>query len=207
MIKILVLILLIVVIYYFYQKSQSKPVIPEKEDFKPVPKKKKPIKKWDDIIRMVSKKYLDTKYLFNISGQPVNTRTSNKDEKYLIHVRDNINEWQQIDKKIQVVDIKPLFVKEAGDEFVIVAVVKFKYQDRVRLLELSYYGKLFKNDEILNGGVDKCELQLIDVKKINEKTFDKSLKRVKKYSGPFATMSEQLDYVGKIHDMHKQEMA
>ena len=77
-------------------------------------------------LKMIKYEYLDTQYKFNIATLPVTSRSPNKnteilDKKYLRHIKKNIENWNEIfdHHAIIVKHIKPIFIQETENEFII----------------------------------------------------------------------------------------
>lgn len=166
----------------------------------------------NELFSQIKDQFLDQKYYFNLSTQPVTSRylghnLSKKDKKYLKHIKNSILEWNQLlDKKlIKIKEIIPIFIKETEDEFVITVNVRISYHKKMLYLSLVYYGKNQRSDDFINHPQDTYVIQLIDLKVISKNDFYQK-NRATENDAPFITMDEQLAYVNKIHQMHQNEL-
>ncbi|XWV26461.1 hypothetical protein QJ857_gp0608 [Tupanvirus soda lake] len=168
------------------------------------------------LLDMIKDEFLDRQYSFNIPNLPVTTRNSNlgtksKDKKYVLHIKNNIKEWNEVltqkssKKYINVDDVKPLFVKETESEFVITVNIRMYYLKRSLHLQATYYGKIDRNDDFMNDDTDTYILQLVQLKPISKNEFNQNFVAANNYTGPFMTMDEQMAYVNKINKMHENE--
>ena len=84
-----------------------------------------------NLVDIIKFEYSDPRYKFNLPNLPVTTRypnseTTRLDEKYLRHIRNNINSWNKIfdlycqnnGKIITILELKPIFIMETENEFV-----------------------------------------------------------------------------------------
>ena len=174
------------------------------------------------LLDMIRSEFLDTQYFFNMASQPSTTRCPNKntikkDKKYIKHIENNIKEWNNFlsascndnqssnTKPIDVIEIKPISIEETNDEFIVIANAKLFYLYKTLHLQLTYYGKIERTDDFLNGGTDTYILQLTNIKPISKNDFSQSIIAANNYTGPFITMDEQMAYVNKIKEMHENE--
>lgn len=166
---------------------------------------------------LIKSEYVDDQYRFNVSGQPVTTRYPSKsldhlDRKYIKHIRRDIEAWNELFYKyyqtnkqhIQVRGIKPIFVMETLNEFIIKVNVSLLYLGRSMHFQLLYYGQIERTDDFLDGSVDKYILQLVEIKPITKSEFDTQTMPNESPS-PFMSMNEQMEYVDRINQMHKDE--
>lgn len=182
----------------------------------------------NEVLNMIKFEFLDKQYFFNMSNRPVATRNSNintkkEDKKYIKHIKNNINEWNQVlplnSDHIKTMVIKPIFIKETDNEFVITVNAKLLYLNKTLHLQLTYYGKIEKTDDFLNGGTDTYILQLVNIKPITKFDFSQLITTINcsttsdyefiaqgdNNTDPFISMAEQMAYVNKINKIHENE--
>lgn len=184
---------------------------------------KYPLPNASELISIIKAEYVDTQYRFNIANLPETSRYPNRntkhlDNKYIRHIKNNILEWNDILKKnysniknpITVDEIKPIFITETADEFVIDLYSKLKYLDKTLHLRLKYYGEIERSDDFINHGSDIYILQLTSIRPVTSNEYNHTIQSVnQKYndiSGPFMSMDEQMNYVRKINKMHQDEL-
>jgi hypothetical protein len=165
----------------------------------------------DEILEIIRNKFLDRQYFFNMATLPVTMRYANTNVrgKYIKHIKNNIGKWNKVlsslgSEQIEPIEIKPIYIEETEDEFVILANVKLLFLNKTLHLQLTYYGKIEKPDDFLNGDIDIYVLQLVGIKPISKNEFGQN-----NYTGipmePFMSMDEQMAYVNKINKMHANE--
>lgn len=176
-----------------------------------------------NLIELIKNEFMDLGYRFNVANLPVTTRQSNTstlklDKKYLKHVRNNIESWNDIfdsyckgDKKIITIKgIRPIFVMETDHEFIIKVLVKIFYQDRSMHLELTYYGEMDRKDDFDNWGCDSYIIQLVTIRPIVKTEYDQIVGdrnvQESEHSGPFMSMKDQMAYVDHVNKMHREEI-
>jgi hypothetical protein len=176
------------------------------------------------LLSMIKSEFLEERYIFNIANLPVTTRYSNHnskrlDNKYEKYIKNSISEWNELfnnsdmsNNILSIKKIKLLFIKETENEFVVIGNVQLLYQNKTLHLQITYYGKINKNDDFINDGIDTCSLQLVNIKPISKTEFDNSTHSLNKrnsilesHSGPFISMEEQMAYVNRINKMHQNE--
>lgn len=166
------------------------------------------------ILDIITDEYLNDQYQFNLPNKPVTNRypnknTINSDKKYINHIKENINGWNEtlqnefIDP-LRVAGIKLIFIMETEEEFIIKANVKLLYNAKTLHLSLDYYGIIDKSDDYLNGGSDTYIIQLINLKPIQKEEYQNSVKENNR-DGPFMSMNEQMAYVERVNKMHENE--
>ena len=162
------------------------------------------------LLNKIKDTYLDSQYYFNDATLPVTSRSPNKntariDKKYLHHIKQNINNWNesfdQYGQAFVVKDIKPIFIQETENEFVIQSNVMIYYKYHMIYLDLTFYGQIERSDDFLNGGSDIYIIQLVSAKLVSESKYHSA---VKKYQ-PFLSMEENMKYVDRINKMHADE--
>lgn len=161
-------------------------------------------------LNKIKSEYLDTQYNFNVSILPVTSRSPNKntsriDAKYLRHIKQNINNWTEAFDRRQVFivkDIKPIFIKETDNEFVVQTNTAFLYQKQLIYLDLTFYGQIERTDDFLNGGSDIYIIQLINAKPLSKTDYST---KINDYN-PFPSLDENMKYVDKVNKMHANEM-
>lgn len=175
-----------------------------------------------DFIIAIRSKYLDNQHEFNVANQPVTTRYPNQntkliDDKYIYHIKKNIRSWNKTFETIYINNIKPVLIIETLNEFIIKLNTKLYYQKKILYFELIYYGKIERSDDFFNGNYDIYALQLTNIKPITSVEYnnfpririnsevDQQLQETNDHNC-FMTMSEQLEYVNKIHKLHGEEM-
>jgi len=160
----------------------------------------------------------DGQYVFNITNQPVTTRNPNRhtidqDAKYLKHIKKDIESWNELfykyfqinDQMIFVRELKPQFIMETTNEFVIQLMASIIYRRKSLHFNMTYYGQIDRADDFLNGMTDVYTLQLINIKPIPKSDFDlvpKPFDRTEE-EGPFISMKDQMKYVDRINRMHR----
>ena len=163
-----------------------------------------------DVLNNIKEEFLDDQYKFNIPNLPQTTRyctkyTAHIDNKYVEQIKRNINDWNET---ISIQGIKPIFIIEAGKEFVMKINVSLLYANKTMHLELEYYGQIERSDDFLNGGFDSYILQLVSIKPIKKSEYDINpdapiaADNNLDINNPFISMREQLEYVDKINKMH-----
>jgi hypothetical protein len=150
----------------------------------------------NDFIKKIERKYVDKEYLFNASSSPIVENDDNTD-KYLKYIRKDIRQWGS---ELVIIDLKVKNTIQTDSEFVIRIDGKFMYGLEMACVRMKYYGIIQEQDDIQNPKA-VCELQLISIFKISDRIFQEEPQKVK----PFMTMSEQLAYVNKINELHKNE--
>jgi hypothetical protein len=172
-----------------------------------------------DLYQLIRSEYVDDQYRFNISNQPVTTRSPNKntvyqDNMYLKHIHRDIQGWNELFYKyyqdnrplIDVNDLRPTFVMETSNEFLITVYCKIKYIKTNIFFELKYYGQITRSGEFLNGGSDTYILQLVRITPISNALFDNTpLASHREEDNVFMTMKSQMKYVDRIDKMHANE--
>lgn len=174
-----------------------------------------------ELLDMIKEEFLDKKYYFNMANLPVTTRYSNyniksKDKKYIKHIKNNINEWNEIfddnqnsDKYIEIKEIKPIFIKETENEFIITINTKLSYLQKTLHIQITYYGQIEENDDFINNDTetDTYILQLIQFKPIHKNDYGQNITAYNNniHNSSFITMDEQMAYVNKIKKMHENE--
>lgn len=158
-----------------------------------------------NLINLIKKEFVEESYRFNIAGLPVTTKNAsreNANKKYLKHVSNAINQWNNLFSlnQIKVKSIYPLIISETDSEFVLKANVKIIYNEKPVYLQVEFYGKIEKTDDILNKGKDCYILQLLSARLIPAKSY-----KSKVQSSEFMTMEDQLAYVEKVNEMHENE--
>jgi hypothetical protein len=171
----------------------------------------------NSLLQKINLEYVDCQYKFNISNQPVTTRYPNKntehiDKKYTKHIKNNIEEWNEIFKKnwnkklLHIRSVILLFIMETPNEFLIKANVKLLYLNKTLHLQLTYYGQVEKSDDFFNVGSDIYILQLVEILPLSKKEFNISIKSLNEDNfDSFMSMQEQMQYVDKINKMHLNE--
>ena len=154
------------------------------------------------VLENIKKEYLNPTYNFNLASLPVTSRSSNNDyhdKKYISFVRSEVEKWNEMftHKRIIVNDIIPLYIAETEDEFLIKANVSISYDKKSMWLQLTYYGKIEQSDTFEKDNV--YILQLTELKKANDNPWQGNVK------SPFMPMSEQMKYVDKVKQMHRNE--
>lgn len=169
------------------------------------------------LLSMIKSEFLSESYTFNFANLPVTTRYPNsdsmrKDNIYKKYITKSIEEWNDVfngDHKTKnyllVKNISLLFIKETENEFVIVSNIKLLYLNKSLHLQTTFYGKINRNDDFINGGFDTWILQLVDIKPIKKAEYNSSINQSNSWSGPFMSMTEQMAYVDKINKMHRDE--
>jgi len=167
------------------------------------------------LIKTIKSEFLNNQYKFNLARQPVTTRYPNKntkriDNKYIKHIKKNINAWNNIFTDdyyniIKVKDIRLICIIETTNEFIIKANVQLLYLGKTLHIELSYYGQIEKSDDFLNGQTDVYQLQLLNIKPITKSEFEVPVITAKSNHNSFMTMDEQMKYVDKINRLHQNE--
>lgn len=163
----------------------------------------------DYFLNKVKSEYLDRKYNFNMIDLPVTSRSPNsnssrKDNKYLQHIENNINNWKEIfDQYDQynIKGIKPVFVKETEDEFVVQIYSCLVYRGQAIYLDLTFYGNIHKSDDFINGGTDIYIIQLVEAKKLSRSIY---YGKISNYQ-PFVPMKKIMKYVDNVNKMHAEE--
>jgi hypothetical protein len=173
--------------------------------------------KMDELYILIRSEYVDDQYRFNIPNQPVTTRYPNKysfaiDKKFLKHVRDDIEGWNELfykyyqtnEQYIKVVSLKPVYIMETQNEFVTTVNSCISYINKNMYYKLTYYGIIDRNDDFLNGLSDQYTLQLLNIIPISKSEFEVIV--TDNDDGPYMTMNEQLQYVDRMNRLHKDEM-
>lgn len=176
-----------------------------------------------NLVELIKIEFMDPRYRFNIANLPVTTRNSNKttqksDKKYLKHIHNNIQSWNEIfdsyctgnHNLISIMGIKPVFVMETDHDFVMKVLVKILYQEKSLHLELTYYGEMDKKDDFNDWGSDSYIIQLITVRPLIKSEYNHTIEaidiRQSENSGPFMSMSNQMAYVNHINKIHQEEI-
>ena len=192
----------------------------------------------DSFIILVKNEYIDLFYKFNTANLPVTTRMMGsllnpKDQMYLKYIKKDIAKWNDIfemyyqdpRKYLEIIEIKPVFIKETEDEFDIKVNAYLRYKGKGLFLELCYFGSVDRSDDFLNGGKDVYIIQLYYVRQISRedymgtaKDFELTLDQIynSKIRGgngrsvwqgtPFRTLADDMDYVHQVEKMHKNEL-
>ena len=172
-----------------------------------------------NLYQLIRSEYLDDQYRFNISNQPVTSRSPNEntiveDNRYLRYIRRDIQGWNELFYKyyqdnrqlIKVKELRPTFVMETPNDFFITVYAKIQYLGKHIFFELKYYGQIERSGEFLNGGSDSHILQLVRISPVAQKQFQVNPQaRHRKEESVFMTMDEQLRYVDRINEMHANE--
>lgn len=174
-----------------------------------------------NLLFLIKSEYVDDQYKFNIATQPVTTRNSNRttmiqDKKYLRQIKKDMEGWNELfykyfqtnQKLLAVRELKPIFVTETTNEFVIKLSASVIYLSRPTHFQLTYYGQIEKSNEFLNnfGPADTYILQLVDIRPIPKNDFDIIPAAFNgSDNGPFMSMQEQMKYVDRVNRMHKND--
>lgn len=167
----------------------------------------------NSILNTIYDEYLDPNYRFNIATKPETYRkidlNSYQDKKYMKHIKNNILNWNNLFKKdlIKIKTITPTFINEASDEFVLSSNVALVVNNDIVLLGLTFYGKIDRTEDHLDGGYDKYIIQLVEMKPVDPDIFDNTIKEFQKQKpyNHFMTISEQNAYVKKRKDISAKE--
>jgi hypothetical protein len=175
-----------------------------------------------NLLFLIQSEYMDNQpnYKFNISNQPGTTRypsrnSSDLDAKYIKYIKKNVEGWNELfykyyqtnQKMLFVRDVKPVFIMETTNEFVIKVNVSLLYRQRTIHFQLTYYGQIERTDDFLNGGTDVYTLQLTEVMPIPKSDFEIQVRSMNENdTGPFMTMEEQMQYVDRINQRHRDEI-
>ena len=221
----LLFIITIIVIYYLVMKffinkdkqpktnNQTTDILPDNiMKYAKLLKKEKTTKFPDKnrLIDIIKQKYVHPQYSFNLPNNPLVTRypvsqPSSQDDKYLKYINKDIMQWNNIlNMPIDIKDIQPVIVVEAGDEFLIKVNVKINYFEKSIYLQLSYYGLAEKMDDFFANQNTTYQLQMVDIIKIDADEYQSSKKPII-HEAPFMTMLEQMAYVDQINKIHENE--
>ena len=161
------------------------------------------------LLQNIKKYHVNNQYKFNIATLPVTARspsssTLHLDKKYIKHITKNINSWNKTlnipQESINVVKIKPIFITETSNEFIVKANTDILYLKKHIFLQLTYYGYIERSDDPFNQN-DYYTLQLVDLKPITRQEYMSE----HNIHQPFMSMAEQMEYVSKINKMHDEE--
>lgn len=177
-----------------------------------------------EFIEMVQNIYINKGYKFNLINLPVTSRlfagtgthpvnARVHDKKYVSKIKKDIFSWNKLfyddHRKFHIfpLHVKLIFIKETDFEFMLKATIAVSFHDNKFYFNVIYYGTIDKNDDIINYASDRINLQLISISQINKSKFDceSAGASIPAAVNPFMTMKEQLAYVDKINNMHKNE--
>lgn len=179
----------------------------------------------NDLFILLRSEYIDStyannKYKFNITNLPTTNRypnmdTTAEDKKYIKQIKHDIMSWNNLFPKyyhtnkrlIIIKSIKLIFIKETEFEFVVQAIVKLSYRNRLMHFQVEYYGQINRTDDILNGVGNTTTIKLVGLIPMSRSDFDiQPDSMYQEARSPFISMDEQLKYVNKINQMHLDEM-
>ena len=153
------------------------------------------------ILARIKKTFADNAYYFNAIDKPVTQLygTQLTQSKYLRYIQQDISKWPDF----HLQKIIPLVIKETDSEFVARVIVQLIYAHRTLHLQLMYYGQITRSDEMTDMSVTYV-LQLVDLEPISKKTYAELSNEVTNQPKLF-DMAEQMAYVDRVNQMHKQE--
>jgi hypothetical protein len=198
-------------------KLKSKPKLTSKPNVKMQLQRQLPTA--NEILIKIEEDFLNPEYVFNVASLPVETLYPNKDDDYFAgsyayFVQRNVKSWNEIFPRyfginslnlIQYAEIRPIYIIKTIKDFVFKTNVGVIYDNKLLVFQVTYYGSVeptqdpFREDTVYS-------FQMIDIRYVPTMvTLPGEVKdSMYRYSIP-TTMSEQLDYVGKINQMHCEE--
>lgn len=170
-----------------------------------------------NLIELIKNEFVDSDFKFNISNLPVTTQNCNKftckNDKYIVkNIREYILKWNELfdnNPIIKILEIKPIFIMKTEREFFVKSFVKLFYNNRSLHLEVVYYAESDKGDDYDSWSDTSYTLYLNSIRPILKADYVYSIEKIesieKNNFGPFQSLSDQLKYVKKINEKHKND--
>nr|AEX62895.1 hypothetical protein mv_R690 [Moumouvirus Monve] len=109
--------------------------------------------------------------------------------------------------KIEIIDMMPCLITQTSDEFIMEILVYAKIQYQNIYLKMVYYGSRNKNIDFFdNNTSNKYIIQFMKILLLTKETYQFFMENIEINKNPFMTMDEQMEYVNKINELHREEM-